>query len=100
MEQRELTEKESKRIGELLSLAVKNKEHIHASDLQRATVLFYSVNALGYTLTEKGLDKIIEISDENYPQSTKTMLGEAANTCFDLAQGLDNPENEMFKFKE
>ncbi|TLX92198.1 MAG: hypothetical protein E6K94_00465 [Thaumarchaeota archaeon] len=99
MKQRELTEKESKRIGELLSIAVNNKAHIDAADLQRASVLFYSVNALGYTLTKLDLMKIIEISDQNYPESTKTMLGEAANTCYDLAQGLANPENEKFKFK-
>jgi hypothetical protein len=100
MEQRELTEKESDRIGKLLSLAVQNKDLPDAADLQRATVVFYTVNALGYALTDSDILKIIEISGEEYSKTAKTILGETADTCFDLAQGLDNPENEQFKFKE
>ena len=35
MEEKTLTEKESKKIAELLSRAIKNKEHPHPADLQR-----------------------------------------------------------------
>ena len=42
MEEKTITEKESKKIAELLSRALKNKEHPHPADLQRAAVILYT----------------------------------------------------------
>jgi hypothetical protein len=46
MDVKELTEKEYDKVLELLSSAVKNKKYAQPEDLQRACVLFYSVNKL------------------------------------------------------
>jgi len=100
MQQRQLPEKESDRIGELLSLAVKDKHQAHTEDLQRASVLFYSVNKIGFVLVDLDINAIIEKSGEYYSDTTKGLLAQAANTCYSLVQGLANPENEQFKFKE
>jgi hypothetical protein len=50
MEQRKLTEKELDKITKLLSSAVNDEHQARPEDLQRASVLFYSVNQLGFAL--------------------------------------------------
>jgi hypothetical protein len=52
MDVKELTEKEYDKVLELLSSAVKNKKYAQPEDLQRACVLFYSVNKLGFVLVD------------------------------------------------
>ena len=100
MDVKELTEKEYDKVLELLSSAVKNKKYAQLEDLQRACVLFYSVNKLGFVLVDLDVNSIIEKSREDYSESTKELLRHIANTCHDLVEGLENPENEEFKLKE
>ncbi|TLX82793.1 MAG: hypothetical protein E6L04_09765 [Thaumarchaeota archaeon] len=100
MDVKELTEKEYEKVLELLSSAVKNKKYAQPEDLQRACVLFYSVNKLGFVLVDLDVNSIIEKSGEDYSESTKELLRHAANTCHDLVEGLENVENEEFKLKE
>ena len=50
MEEKTLTETESKKIAELLSRAIKNKEHPHPADLQRAAVILYTTRERGYSI--------------------------------------------------
>ncbi len=52
MQQRRLTENEYVKITKLLSSAVKDKHQALPEDLQRASVLFYSVNQLGFALVD------------------------------------------------
>ena len=100
MDVKELTENEYDKVLELLSLAVKNKKYAQPEDLQRACVLFYSVNKLGFVLVDLDVNSIIEKSGEDYSESTKELLRHVANTCHDLVEGLENPEIEEFKLKE
>ena len=100
MEQRELTEKESKKIAELLSRAIKNKEHPHPADLQRAAVILYTARERGYILTEAEVYDIIEQSGESYSDTMKDTLSSMADAYNDLVYGLNNSENESFRFKE
>jgi hypothetical protein len=100
MDVKELTEKEYDKVLELLSSAVKNKKYAQPEDLQRACVLFYSVNKLGFVLVDLDVNSIIEKPREDYSESTKELLRHIENTCHDLVEGLENPENEGFKLKE
>jgi len=100
MEQRKLTEKEFEKITELLSSAVKDKHQARPEDLQRASVLFYSVNQLGFPFVDLDVNAIIEKSGEYYSDTTKGLLAKAANACYDLSRGMANTENEQFKLKE
>jgi hypothetical protein len=100
MDVKELTEKEYDKVLELLSSAVKNKKYAQPEDLQRACVLFYSINKLGFVLVDLDVNSIIEKSGEDYSESTKNSLDTVANTCHDLVEGLENQENEEFKLKE
>ena len=100
MDVKELTEKEYDKVLELLSSAVKNKKYAQPEDLQRACVLFYSINKLGFVLVDLDVNSIIEKSGEDYSESTKELLRHVANTCHDLVEGLENQENEEFKLKE
>ena len=100
MEQRKLTEKEFEKITELLSSAVKDKHQARPEDLQRASVLFYSVNQLGFPFVDLDVNAIIEKSGEYYSDTTKGLLAKAANACYDLSRGMANIENEQFKLKE
>ncbi len=100
MEEKTLTEKESKKIAELLSRALKNKEHPHPADLQRAAVILYTARERGYILTEAEVYDIIEQSGESYSETMKSTLGSMADAYNDLVYGLNNSENESFRFKE
>jgi hypothetical protein len=100
MDVRELSEKEYDRVRELLSSAIKNKQYAQPEDLQRACVLFYSVNKLGFVLVDLDVNSIVEKSGEDYSESTKELLRHVANICHDLVEGLENAENERFKLKE
>jgi hypothetical protein len=100
MDVKELTENEYDKVLELLSSAVKNKKYAQPEDLQRACVLFYSVNKLGFVLVDLDVNSIIEKSGEDYSESTKELLRHVANTCHDLVERLENPENEQFKLQE
>lgn len=99
MQQRRLTENEYDKITKLLSSAVKDKHQALPEDLQRASVLFYSVNQLGFALVDLDVNAIIEKSGEYYSDTTKGLLAGAANACYDLSRGMANPENEQFKLK-
>ena len=59
MDVKELTENEYDKVLELLSSAVKNKKYAQPEDLQRACVLFYSVNKLGFVLVDLDVNSII-----------------------------------------
>lgn len=100
MEQRKLTEKEFEKITELLSVAVKDKHQARPEDLQRASVLFYSINQLGFPFVDLDVNAIIEKSGEYYSDTTKGLLAKAANACYDLSQGMATAENEQFNLKE
>lgn len=99
MEQRKLTEKEIDKITKLLYSAVKDKHQARPEDLQRASVLFYSVNQHGFALVDLDVNAIIEKSGEYYSDTTKGLLARTANACYDLSRGMANPENEQFKLK-
>ena len=60
MDVKELTENEYDKVIELLSSAVKNKKYAQPEDLQRACVLFYSVNKLGFVLVDLDVNSIIK----------------------------------------
>jgi hypothetical protein len=100
MEEKTLTENESKKIAELLSRALKNKEHPHPADLQRAAVILYTTRERGYILTEAEVYDIMEQSGESYSETMKSTLGSMADAYNDLVYGLNNSENESFRFKE
>jgi hypothetical protein len=100
MDVKGLTEKEYDKIRELLSSAVKNKQYAQPEDLQRACVLFYTVNKLGFVLVDLDVNSIVEKSGEDYSESTKELLRHVANTCHDLVEGLESPENEQFILKD
>jgi hypothetical protein len=100
MEEKTLTENESKKIAELLSRALKNKEHPHPADLQRAAVILYTARERGYIITEAEVYDIIEQSGESYSETMKSTLGSMADAYNDLVYGLNNSENESFRFKE
>jgi hypothetical protein len=100
VEEKTLTEKESKKIADLLSRALKNKEHPHPADLQRAAVILYTARERGYILTEAEVYDIIEQSGESYSETMKSTLGSMADAYNDLVYGLNNSENESFRFKE
>jgi hypothetical protein len=74
MDIKELTEKEYDKVLELLSSAVKNKKYAQPEDLQRACVLFYSVNKLGFVLVDLDVNSIIEKSGEDYLNQQKNSL--------------------------
>jgi hypothetical protein len=95
-----LTEKESSKIAELLSSAIKNKQHPHPSDFQRAAVVLYTARERGYTLTETDVYDIIEQSEDTYSETIIGTLSNMANAYNDLVYGMNNPENESYKFKE
>jgi len=99
VEEKTLTEKESKKIAELLSRAIKNK-HPHPADLQRAAVILYTARERGYILTEAEVYDITEQSGESYSDTMKDTLGSMADAYNDLVYGLNNSENESFRFKE
>jgi hypothetical protein len=100
VEEKTLTEKESKKIADLLSRALKNKEHPHPADLQRAAVILYTARERGYILTEAEVYDIIEQSGESYSETMKGTLGSMADAYNDLVYGLNNSENESFRFRE
>jgi hypothetical protein len=100
VQQRKLTEKEFDKVTKLLSSAIKDKHQVRPEDLQRASVLFYSLNQLGFALVDLDVNAIIEKSGEYYSDTTKGLLARAANACYDLSRGMANPENEQFKLKE
>jgi hypothetical protein len=100
VEEKTLTEKESKKIADLLSRALKNKEHPHPADLQRAAVILYTARERGYILTEAEVYDIIEQSGESYSETMKSTLGSMADAYNDLVYGLNNSENESFRFRE
>jgi hypothetical protein len=77
-EQRRLTEKELDKIMKLLSSAVNDKHQARPEDLQRASVLFYSVNQLGFALVDLDVNAIIEKSVEYYSETTKGLLASAS----------------------
>jgi hypothetical protein len=78
VEQRRLTEKELDKITKLLSSAVNDKHQARPEDLQRASVLFYSVNQLGFALVDLDVNAIIEKSVEYYSETTKGLLASAS----------------------
>jgi len=104
MEQRELTEKESKKIAELLSKAVKNKEHPHPADIRRAAVVLYTVNESGFTLMDSDLldimNKLDESGGDHYSATIREILGAMASAYNHLVYGLNNSKSEVYKFKE
>jgi hypothetical protein len=104
MEPRKLTEKESKKIAELMSKAVKNKEHPHPADIRRAAVVLYTVNESGFTLMDSDLldlmNKLDESGDDHYSATMREILGPMASAYNHLVYGLNNSKNEVYKFKE
>ena len=100
MDQKKLSEKGFDKITKLLSSAIKDKHQVRPEDLQRASVIFYSVNQLGFALVDLDINAIIEKSGEYYSDTTKGLLARTANACYDLSRGMANPENEQFKLKE
>jgi hypothetical protein len=100
MQEKGLTEKESKKIAELLSTAIKNKEHPHPADLQRAAVILYTARERGYILTQAEVYDIIEQSGESYSDAMKDTLSSMADAYNDLVYGLDNSENDVYKFED
>jgi hypothetical protein len=104
MKQRELTEKESKKIVDLLSMAVKNKEHPYPADIRRAAVVLYTVNESGFALMDSDLldimNKLDESGGDHYSATIREILGPMASAYNHLVYGLNNSKNEVYKFKE
>jgi hypothetical protein len=97
VEEKTLTEKESKKIAELLSRAIKNKEHPHPADLQRAAVILYTARQRGYILTEAEVYDIIEQSVYVYAirtQITRDYYLRRLRTFFDFIKLLPNAKIE------
>jgi hypothetical protein len=100
VEQRHLSEEQHKNLGQLLSSAIIKKESPHPDDLQRASVLIYSLIKNNYPFDDTDIDLAIETSGEKYSDFIKKLLMEMIDVYVYLARGLENPANERFMLKE
>jgi hypothetical protein len=98
MELTPLSEAQSVKIGELLDRAVANKENAHPKDLRRAAVVLYSAMQQGYSIVDSDVHEILDRSG-GYSVTTREKLGRMANAYDDLIHGLNESENDYYKFK-
>jgi hypothetical protein len=63
-------------------------------------VVLYTARNSRYILNEGDVEAIIEQSGDTYSESMKRALSDMADAYNDLVYGLNNPENESFRFKE
>jgi hypothetical protein len=89
----DLTEDQHKKLGELLSSSITNKEAAHTLDLERAAVLLFNLIKSGYYLDDVELDLIIETSGEKYNDSIKEFLQDTIDVCTVLVPGLEEFQN-------
>lgn len=101
VEEKTLTQSQCNKIGELLSSAIKNKEHPYNIDLMRAAVLIHSIMDNGYSLDYTEINKITEESNPPYPETLKQRLSGMADAYYYYEKGMkDLREREYYTFKE
>jgi hypothetical protein len=93
----EITEQQYRKIGELLSIAIINKEHMHPADMRRSALLIYNIIDEKFSFHEQDLEKAIEISGEEYSDSIYEYLHQMVNVLNDLKEGQRNYDGEHYK---
>ncbi len=92
---KKLSEGQKGKLRELLSDSIHNKEHLHPSEYQRATVTLFRANQLGYTSID--IEDLLKKSEDHYSDDTIDSLQGISDTISDLVHGLNNYENERLK---
>jgi hypothetical protein len=95
-----LEEDHYKKLGELLSLAVKNTTTLHVEDQRRAAVLIFSLVQKGYNFWDRELENVMELSGERFSEAADKHLKEITWVCNELVNGLGDYGNERFKLKD
>jgi hypothetical protein len=89
--EKDLTEEQKRKVGQLLSDNIRNKQYLHPSDVRRSAMILYRVNQLGYTSPD--IKEILEKSGDRYSEDTIHWLERMSDTFTDLMYGLENLEN-------
>jgi len=92
---KKLSEDQKGKLRELLSDSIHNKEHLHPSEYQRATVTLFRANQLGYTSID--IEELLQSSEDKYSEDTIDSLQGISDTISDLMYGLNNYENAKLK---
>jgi len=100
MTHKQLSQSQKEKLTELLSKAVINKQHEHPSDLQRAALVLYDVNRLGYRLEDTELNELLNQSQYPYSDSVRETLANMTNAYADLVTAMNDPEYSNFRIKE
>lgn len=100
MGERKLTEEQYKKLAELLTNAVKNRDTLHVLDQRRAAVLIFSLIQRGYAFWERELENIMELSGGHYSEEADQHLREITWVCNELVNGLNDSYNERYKLKD
>jgi hypothetical protein len=95
-----LSEDHYKKLGDLLSSAIHNKDHPHVTDLRRSSVLIFSLLQKGYYFHITDLEVVMRESGNSFSDTAKKDLQQITWVCNELVKGLENSENERFKLKD
>lgn len=97
-----LSEDHYKKLGNLLFHALPNKDRTSPNpyDLQRTSVLFFSVFQRGFDFGEEELEGVMQESGGGYSEGMDESLEEIRAVCHALYNGLNDPRVERFKLKD
>ena len=94
-----LSDEQHKKLGQILSSAIVNKEYPHPADLQRAALIVFSM-LKKYPFDDTDIDLAIEATGEKYADLIKKILGQMIEVFPYLIEGLENPANEKYLLSE
>jgi hypothetical protein len=89
MDAKRLTEKQKKKILEILSDALVNKTTPHQLDLMRCALIIYDVNRYGYYLNEDIVSEILEKT--GWSATSKKWVAEMAFGISQLVSAMNDP---------
>jgi hypothetical protein len=96
---RRFNDADYEKLGQFLSLAIKNKGTAHPADLQRASVLIFSVIKRGYAIEGTDINIAIKKSGKKYSPFIKKYLRRMIDFFYPLVRGLERWENKRFMLK-
>ena len=88
--EKQLSEKQKKKLADLLSRAVTNKTSPHPLDMRRAAVILYDVNGLGYSVVDGELEDVMNMSGQKYDDAVRRVLQDMSYTYEFLVDGLND----------
>ena len=101
MGSKKLNEEQLNKLGELLDIAIVNRENPHQEDLRKTALLIFNLVQKGYYFGENELENIMELSGGYYSERMERYLKEIVWVCNALNNDINDYANdERFELKD